>query len=179
MTPTSASDDDERELLRRACHGDDGAFETLYRRHGGTVYALVLRMTGHPATAEDVLQDTFLRALEQGASYRGQAPLRSWLKRIAANAAIDRLRRDRRLVALEQAEAQAAGAPVERAGQVAEVLGLLAHLDPAARSVVWLHEMEGYSHPEIAALFGHSESWSKSLLARSLERLRSELEKQT
>ena len=131
-------------------------------------------MTGEPASAEDVLQDTFLRALVQGRAYRGEASLGHWLKRIAANAAIDRLRQARRLVALDGTEVMAAPAP--RQPEVEEVLGLLRHLSPAARSVVWLHEMEGYSHTELATAFGKSESWSKSLLMRSLQKLKDLME---
>ena len=58
----------------------------------------------------------------------------------------------------------------------AESLGLLRRLSPTERTVVWLHAMEGWSHPELGRRFGRSESWSKSIVSRTLSRLRLELE---
>ena len=57
----------------------------------------------------------------------------------------------------------------------AEITGLLRRLPPLARTLVWLHLMEGWSHKELAARFGHSESWSKSVLSRALAQLRADL----
>lgn len=171
----SNDDDDQRALLQKAGRGDGNAFAALYQQHARAVYGLALRMTGEPASAEDVLQDTFLRALQRSDGFRGEASLRHWLKRIACNAAIDRLRRDRRLSSLDAVdELETPETPPD--GAARDALGMLARLPPAARTVVWLHEMEGHTHPEIAAMFGRSQSWSKSLLARSLEKLRHLLE---
>lgn len=164
---------EQTRILYQASRGDGQAFAALYREHAQAIYSLVLRMTGQHASAEDTLQDTFLRAFQQAGSFRGESSIRHWLKRIAVNAAIDRMRQDRRLVALDQIEEQAS--PTGRNDDLNEVLGLLTRLSPSARSVVWLHQMEGYSHPEIAELFGHSQSWSKSVLARSLDLLRTSL----
>ncbi len=163
-------------LLRCAVDGSESAFATIYRTHAKAVYGLALRITGQHSSAEDVVQETFLRALQQGRGFRGQASLGHWLKRIAANAAIDRIRRDRQWRNLDDPEMLIA--PAQRNPQVEEVLGLLATLPPPARTVVWLHEMEGYSHVEIALLFGQSESWSKSLLSRSLKKLKLLIEEQ-
>src|SRR3546814_8511108 len=97
-------------------------------------------------------------------------PLRPWLKRVAANAAIDRIRRDKRLVALDDDDAQPADGP--EPALHAESAGLLRRLTPVERTVIWLHAMEGWSHPELGRRFGHSESWSKSIVSRGLSRLR-------
>ncbi len=162
-------------LLDRAIDGSDAAFAQLYRDHAPALYALALRMTGNRATAEDVVHDCFLRALRSSRHFRGDAAPRTWLTRITINLAIDRIRQHRQWQVEPDAIAALATLPSED-HDTAAALGLLAGLSPAARSVVWLHEMEGHSHAEIATLFGTSESWSKSILSRSLKRLRATLE---
>lgn len=162
-------------LLDRAIDGSDAVFAQIYRDHASALYALALRMTGNRATAEDVVQDCFLRALRSGRHFRGDAAPRTWLTRIVINLAIDRIRQHRQwLIEPDAIETLAASPSTDH--DTAAALGLLAGLSPAARSVVWLHEMEGHSHAEIATLFGASESWSKSILSRSLKRLRASLE---
>lgn len=170
---TTTSDIEETALLARARQGDGEAFAALYRLHGRAVYALALRICGDPSSAEDIVQDTFLKAMQRLDGFRGDAPVRAWLKRMASNLAIDRLRAARPTLSLDE---ETVDAPASRAETQVEALGLLSRLSPQARTVVWLHQMEGYSHPEIGELFGNSESWSKSILSRALGRLRGWLE---
>ncbi|MBS7458945.1 RNA polymerase sigma factor [Coralloluteibacterium stylophorae] len=169
---------DEAALLRRARRGDAQAFGMLYRLHARPIYALALRLTGQAAAAEDVVQETFLKAMQAMSGFREGAPMRPWLKRMAANAAIDRLRAERRLRPLEDVFAETQDAAEAAPSAVAEALGLLARLDPEARALVWLQQMEGWTHAELAQRFGRSESWSKSILSRALQRLRSELDEE-
>lgn len=159
--------------MSRARRGDQGAFAELYALHAPSLYALALKLLGNPATAEDVVQDTFIKAIQSIGGFRGDAPLRAWLKRVTAHLAIDHLRARRPVAEVDPDFMVATDAGPEH---LSEALGLLARLPATARSVVWLHEMEGWSHPEIAARFGYTESWSKSLLSRSLSRLRSWME---
>jgi RNA polymerase sigma factor (sigma-70 family) len=161
--------------LARARRGDGAAFEAIYRGYARPAYTLALRLCGRPDLAEDVVQEAFLKAMEKLTSYRGDAPFGAWLKRLVANSAIDRLRLERRWVDPEFA---GVAEPQQSAGSEAQVeaLGLLARMSAPARAALVLHELEGYSHPELAALFGRSESYSKSLLSRSIARLRSLLE---
>ena len=104
--------------------------------------------------------------------YLAPAPFGAWLKRMAANACIDQLRKQRH-GAEEDSEALfshlASDAP--EAGSQVDVWSLLARLPARARAVLVLHEFEGYTHTELAALFGQSESYSKSILARAIGRL--------
>lgn len=174
MDEQSRHDGTEAERLRRARRGDEAAFEAIYRDHARAIHALALRLTGSPAAAEDIAQETFLRMFGFLSGLRDDTPLRPWLKRVAANLAIDRLRRERRHAddaalfnVLDEASAPAT---------VAEADGLLRRLTPLARTLVWLHEMEGWSHEELARRFGRSPSWSKSILSRSLARLRQDLD---
>ena len=160
--------------MRKARRGDRAAFDRLYRLHSAAVYTLAVRLTGVPATAEDITQDTFLKMLQFVGGFRDGMPLRPWLKRVAANAAIDRLRRDRHHL-LDELDAQHADGHAAAPGGAAEADGLLRRLAPLARTLVWLHEMEGWTHAELAARFRRSPSWSKSIVSRALARLRDEL----
>ncbi len=158
------------ELITSARAGDPGAFAALYRQHARRAYTLALRITGQTDQAEDVVQDAFLRALERIGGFRGDAPFGAWLQRLVANVAIDRIRTQRRRpeddLDLQQLEARQS-----QPDRPLDALGLLRRLAPDARTVLVLHDMEGYSHGEIAIAFGRSESWSKSLLARTRSRL--------
>lgn len=164
---------EEARLVRRARWGSREAFETIYSRHSRAVYALALRLSGNPATAEDITQETFLKLLRFLDTLAPDRPLRPWLKRVASNAAIDRLRRDRPSVEFD--ELSVAG-NVEPATEADAALGLLRRFPPLVRTVVWLQVVEGWTHRELAERFGRSESWSKSLVSRTVARLREMME---
>jgi len=162
----------EAMTLARAQRGDMQAFAILYQNFGRACFNLALRMLGERQLAEDLVQEVFLKMIDTIGSYRGDAPFGAWLKRLAANACIDQLRKQRH-GAEEDPEALftrlASDAP-EVASRV-DVWSLLARLPARARAVLVLHEFEGYTHTELAALFGQSESYSKSILARAIGRL--------
>lgn len=166
-------DRDEATLLRAARAGDGDAFARIYRLHAPAIHSLVLRLSGSVETAEDITQDTFIKAMRFLPGLRAELPLRPWLKRTASNALIDQLRRQWRGVSLPDDDVFAAAGPPTESD--AEITGLLRRLPPVARTLVWLQVMEGWSHKELAARFGHSESWSKSILSRALAQLRAEL----
>lgn len=159
-------------VLARAQRGDMQAFATLYARFGQPCYGLALRLTSNAAQAEDLVQEVFLKLIDTIRSYRGEAPFGAWLKRMTANAAIDQLRKNRRFA---DADPEAMFANLDTGetspAQRLDAIALLQRLPPRARAVVVLHELEGYTHTEIATLFGQSESYSKSILARGLQRL--------
>jgi RNA polymerase sigma-70 factor (ECF subfamily) len=162
----------EAMVLARAQRGDMQAFAEIYRRFGRTCFQLALRILGQRQQAEDMVHEVFLKMMDTISSYRGDAPFGAWLKRLAINACIDQLRRQRHATD-EDAEAlfaHTASADSDNAG-VADVSALLARLPPRARAIVVLHELEGYTHAELAVLFKQSESYSKSILARALKRL--------
>ncbi len=175
---TPPLDIDEAHLVRKARWGDRDAFDALYRLHASAIYTLAYRLGGSAAAAEDITQDAFLKMLQFLGGFRDGMPLRPWLKRVAANAAIDRLRRDRphAFEALSD-DAVDAGVAVDGSLDAAphvrvDADGLLRRLPPLPRAVVWLHEVEGWTHAEIGTRFGQSPSWSKSIVSRALQRLR-------
>lgn len=160
------------EILGRARRGDRNAHEAIYQRYSRACYTLAMRILGQPSAAEDVVQEVFLRVMDRLAGFRGDAPFGAWLKRMTANATIDSLRASRRVQPLEEEvwlDSSIGSQPAVE--ESVDAWSLLMRLTPRARAVVLLHEMEGYTHLELAEMFGQSESYSKSLLSRSLHRL--------
>ncbi len=161
----------DADLLARAQRAESAAFALIYERYRRPCYNLALRVLGDPAGAEDVVHDVFVRLMGAIRAFRGDAPFGAWLRRMVANATIDELRR-RQWLDLEEppvlSELPGNGGLPER--QV-EAWQLLARLPPRARAVLILHELEGYTHRELAELFGQSESYSKSILSRAIHRL--------
>jgi RNA polymerase sigma-70 factor (ECF subfamily) len=162
----------EAPLLRRAQRGERAAFELIYRRYRRPAFNLALRVLGEPAAAEDVVQEVFVRLFDSIKGYRAEAPFGAWLRRLVANATLDELRRRRWLDDRVDVNATAQMTlPAGRPEAQAEAWALLMRLPPKARAVVVLHEVEGYTHKELAEWFGLSESYSKSVLSRALKRL--------
>jgi RNA polymerase sigma factor (sigma-70 family) len=181
-------------LVARARAGDLEALEALYRAFETPVYNLALRMLRTPEDAEDVLQETFLEVVRSIKQYRGEGHLWGWIKRIAASKALMRIRRNQVRVTEpldeesggtnagyrgygssgEYGSAGAAGAHGSVAGVPARIdlERAFEQLSETSRSVVWLHDVEGYTHEEIAEMMGKTVSFSKSQLARAHARLR-------
>ncbi len=168
------------ELLRRASAGDEAAQVVIYTATAPATFGLIRRLIVNRAMAEDLFQETMMTLFERLPQFRREAPLGAWLRQIAISKCLMFLRspwhRARShlesdadgeiphgLSALVTAPPGVESLDVEKA---------LASLSPTARAVVWLYEVEGYSHQEIAQLFGRSISFSKSHLARAHVRLR-------
>jgi len=135
--------------------------------------------------SEDLFQDTMMTFYERLPQFRGEAPLGAWLRQIAISRCLMYLRSPwRRLcLSLDPADfrvgaAAAALVTQDYRGESIDLERALATLAPTARAVVWMYEVEGYSHQEIACAFGRSVSFSKSQLSRAHLRLRGWLEPQ-
>ncbi|WP_240183450.1 RNA polymerase sigma factor [Arenimonas caeni] len=163
-------------LLRRAQRGEASAFEQIYRRFERPVFTLALRLTGQREEAQDVLQDTMMRLFDRIGDFRGESPFWGWLRQIAVNESLMRLRRRARQGLAEEADDEALESQdllLPPAAADAALLGqALQRLPDATRSVIWLYHAEGYTHDEIAGLMGKTASFSKSQLARGTRRLR-------
>jgi RNA polymerase sigma factor (sigma-70 family) len=174
--PSTFAIDVPAALLSRARRGEAAAFEQLYRWFERPVFTLAFRLTGQREEAQDILQDTMLKLFDKLAEFRGDAPFWGWLRQIAVNESLMRLRKRGRLHVETDAgdieyEAHDTLLPPQAAD--AAVLGkALAGLPEATRSVIWLYHAEGYTHEEIAGAMGKSVSFSKSQLARGTKKLR-------
>ncbi len=174
-------------IVKRAARGDVRAHEIIYRAFSSPVYSLCLRFTRVPAHAEDLLQDTFVEVIRSIRQFRGDAALGSWIRRIAVTKALMFLRsawhsRGQSLdddwddVTPSRSDASGVSGDPDRA---IDLDAALAALPEASRVVVWLHDVEGFTHREIADLMGKTESFSKSQLSRAYLRLRPLLEAET
>jgi len=167
-------------ITRRAARGDGKAHEILYRSFSAPVYSICLRFTRVPAHAEDLTQETFIEVIRSIGQYRGEAPVGLWIRRIAVSKALMFLRSawHARGQSLDDAweemtyEHRPRAEGSYRQDQAMDLDAALAELPPVSRAVVWLHDVEGYTHREIADLMGKSESFSKSQLSRAYQRLR-------
>ena len=171
----------EPALVTRAQEGDSRAFEQLYRRHSDRVFGLCMRLChGDRAKAEQATQDAFVRAWEKLESFRGESQFGTWLHRITVNVVLGEHRLLQRWTTFEDAEVH--GPREELAVEQADI-GLsrdleraLARLPKGARTVLWLHDVEGYRHDEIAELTGVAVGTSKAQLHRARKLMKEHLQ---
>lgn len=169
-------------MIARVQRGDRVAFEQLYRWFERPVYALAVRILDGAHgdgrdEAADVLQETMLKVYRRIGEFRGEtSPFWGWLRQIAVNEALMRLRRHRRhgldTVLEEGTDIEDCTPPPPAAADAARLQRALAELPPVTRSVLWLYHAEGYTHDEIGELMQRTASFSKSQLARGTRRLR-------
>ncbi len=165
-------------IVAGAQRGDRAAHARLFEVYSPMVYTVARRILISPALAEDALQGTFVEVLRKIQTYRGDANVGFWIKRIAVNKCLMHLRSSwiSRRVDIEVPDIPCPRSGGEQADRQIALEAALAKISPTARAVVWLHDVEGYTHKEIARLMGRTTSFSKSQLARAHERLRGYLE---
>jgi RNA polymerase sigma factor (sigma-70 family) len=166
--------------LAAARAGDAAVRGALFERVAPAALALIRRLVNHRALADDLLQDTLIAMYEHLGDYRAEAPFGIWVRSIAVSRCLMAFRSpwNRARVALESFSDDFSLLPMEPESRTADLIDLeraLAKLSPVTRSVVWLYDVEGWSHEEIARSFGRSVSFSKSQLARGHARLRTDL----
>jgi RNA polymerase sigma-70 factor, ECF subfamily len=180
MTEPRAADADERELVARAKRGDVDAFDTLYHAHAGHVFGVCLRLAADRERAGELLQDVFVRVWERLTSYRGDAAFGTWIYRLAVNTVLEAERMDgRRRARVENDDTRdravdARGSSIE--GRI-DLERALATLPPGPRRAFLLHDVEGYSHGEIARMTGLAEGTVRAQLHRARELLMEALER--
>lgn len=154
---------------------DEEAFRAFYDRTARAVWVYLVRATGDPSTADDLLQDAYYRFLRAGAVCASEAHRRNYLFRVAVNLVRDRYRRRVGEVALpEDHEAGGLAAPGDEADGAARRLDLsraMARLKHRERDLLWLAYGEGASHEEIAGALGLKTGSIKALLFRARRRL--------
>jgi len=161
-----------------ARRGDAQALEAVYRATAGPLYTLLRRLVRRPAIAEELLQETFVDVLEHIHNFEGRCPLPAWIRSIAVNRALMYLRSPwhRSLEWLDADAARAQGLVSESrpaaTGTDTDLERALMRLPALARAIVWLHDVEGYTHTEIGAALGRTPSFSKTQLSRAHARLR-------
>lgn len=166
--------------LARARRGDLGACERIFRSFQKPSYSVAYRICQCHELSQEVTQEAFITAFRRIGQFRGDAPFWGWLRRVVINHTISSLRKRPKAETLEFQDYHApAGEQTEQIGMSMDLNSALARLGSDDRAVVWLHDVEGYNHKEIARLFGKTESFSKTRLSRARTKLREFLEPQT
>lgn len=150
--------------------GDRRAFEALYRRHVGRVYALCVRMAGDRLAAEELTQDVFVRAWHMLSTFRGESKFSTWLHRLAVNVVLVARRSDRRrtLRVFTAGDISPYDTGVSAGfGEAVDLEAAIAVLPAQARMTFVLHDIEGYRHEEIAAMMGLAVGTTKAQLHRA------------
>jgi RNA polymerase sigma-70 factor (ECF subfamily) len=170
---------DERRLINRVLAGDRTAGRALYDAHAPRVYRLVFRLAGDEDLAQDFTQETFIRAFSRLNDFRGEAALGTWLHSIAVSVALNGMRRQRRFrqreTDLDEAPEVHAPAPGAEPDLRARLHRAIAELAEIYRTVVIMHDVEGYTHGEIARILGIPEGTSKARLSAARSKLRERL----
>ena len=162
---------DTEAVVPRLIAGDPAAQEALYRAFETPVYNLVRRICRTAEDAEDVMQETFLEIYRSIARFRGEGSLWGWIRTIASSKALMRLRRNK-YRDTDELEDDIMPERREDAALRMDLETALARLSDTSRAVVWLHDVEGYTHEEIAGMMEKTVSFSKSQLSRAHLRLR-------
>ncbi len=175
----------EAEQIRRSQQGDEQAFGELMRHYYRLVVSIAYRLCNDPQLAEDIAQDTFLKAWQALPRFRPRGEevtgFRAWLCRIAVNTAIDEMRRQRPVTDLDQVPLTGGTRPAEAFERVEDaeaVRAAIARLPERSRAALILREYEGLSYQEIAEALDIPIGTVMSRLNYARKRLREELESQ-
>ncbi len=168
------------EWLQRARASDPVAQRSIYAALARPVYTLLRRLVLRPAVAEELLQEVFLEVLRNLGAYTGAGSFAGWVRSIAVSKALMHLRSPWHARLLpgdcQGAITAHAAPPGEGVDWGSDLERALNELPDVSRSIVWLHDVEGYTHAEIARLYERTASFSKSQLARAHAALRDALE---
>lgn len=162
-------------LIQRAIDGDERAMRQLWSQHAPHIDAVVRRLVGHEEEAADIAQDVWIQIFRALPSYRGDSQFGTWAHRIAVNRTLNALRRTRRLAKIEtdiDEDTASVEHGSERALLAATIEDATARLSPGARTVFVMHDVEGYTHEEIASELGITAGGSKSQLFKARAKLR-------
>jgi RNA polymerase sigma-70 factor (ECF subfamily) len=175
-------DPNEGALIQASIEGDGKAFEGLYVRYMQAIYRYIFFRVGDEGQAEDLTEETFLRAWEALPKYQHRKhPFSSWLYRIAHNLIIDYYRRvkpvpiSNGLMRTYSNPAETLDRMVDRKHEIQLLVKAVQRLNELEKEIVLLRFVEGLSHKEIAAMVGRSQSSCRVILHRALKALRSRL----
>ena len=176
MTKLVTSMDNEKLTIQRAIDGDEAAMRSLWSRHAPHIDAVVRRLVGQDMDlAADIAQEVWIQIFRALPQYRGDSQFGTWAHRIAVNRTSNALRKTRRLAKIEvEVDEESATVDIDpdRTLMMQTIEGAAAKLSPGARAVFLLHDVEGFTHEEIAERLGITSGGSKSQLFKARAKLR-------
>ena len=162
-------------LIQRAIEGDERALQTLWSQHSPHIDAVIRRLVGDPDLAADIAQEVWIQIFRALPTYSGESQFGTWAHSIAVNRTLNALRKSRR-IAKSEADMEDDTVTVEhdseRALLAASIEDAANRLSPGARTVFMMHDVEGYTHEEIARELGITAGGSKSQLFKARAKLR-------
>ena len=161
--------------VRRAIQGDERALHSIWVQHAPRIDAVVRRLVGDPDIAADIAQEVWIQIFRALPTYRGDSQFGTWAHRIAVNRTLNALRKVRRIEKVEtgiEDHSASIEPDSDRALIAASIQEATARLSPGARTVFLLHDVEGYTHEEIARELGITPGGSKSQLFKARAKLR-------
>jgi RNA polymerase sigma-70 factor, ECF subfamily len=168
--------DNETQTIQRAIEGDEAAMRSLWSRHAPHIDAVVRRLVGNDLDlAADIAQEVWIQIFRALPQYRGESQFGTWAHRIAVNRTLNALRKTRRLAQIEtdmEEDTAMVESNPERSLMMATIESAASKLSPGARTVFMLHDVEGYTHEEIAERLGITSGGSKSQLFKARAKLR-------
>lgn len=173
---------EEEKLVKGCVKGRPEAQEALYNRYYRTMFGVCLRYAKDRETAEDVLQEGFIKVFTYIHTYTGNGSLEGWIRRIIVNTALEQYRKKGAMYAmvdLEKAYHHDAGEDIVGQLNEKELLGLIQNLPDGYRTIFNLYAIEGYNHREIGELLGIAEGTSKSQFARARQTLQENIYQMT
>ncbi len=178
-SPSARNQVDDKQLLERVRAGDPAAERALYDAHVERVYRLAYRMTGDPALAQDFTQDAFIRAFQKLDTFRGESSLSTWLHTVTTSVVLNGLRKVKRFrqreTDLESARRVTRESRESEPDLKERLKRAVDGLPDGYRTVFLMHDVEGYTHQEIAGALGVAPGTSKAQLSRARAKLRTEL----
>ena len=170
---------EERALIARVLEGDRLAARELYDTHASRVYRSIYRLVRDDLLAEEYTQDAFVRVFSVLGSFRGESKLSTWIHTVAISVALGGLRRKKRLESREMSLDTVADAPAPGRGLEPDLIEQLHRaidaLPEALRVTVILHDIEGFTHTEIAEMTGSPVGTCKTRLMGARAKLRQAL----
>jgi len=183
-----AVEESDADLVERARGGVSDAFRVLVERHSRSVFRLAYRMTLNEFDADDVVQETFLRAYRSLGRFDGRSEFGTWIYRIAVNCSLDLQRAKGKRAEIGTSDEEGDGLTatlaahdptpdrVALSGQVRQIVDeTLAELSPMERTAFLLRHVEGMAVPQISAVLGRNNGATKHSIFRAVRKLREAL----
>ena len=172
----------DQQTILKCAKGDVAAQATIYEAYASQMFAICLRYAPDRATAEDMLQDGFIKVFTKIGTFKGDGPLGAWIRRVIVNVSLEHLRRlqvaSKRFIDLEFSQTLPATENIIEKLTFNEVIDAVQLLPENYRSVLNLYAIDGYSHKEIAKMLSISEGNSKQRLRRARNMLKAILMEQ-
>ena len=169
----------EDDLIKKCIIGERSAQQSLYSRYSPKMFAVCLRYAKDYHSAEDILQEGFIKVYRYIAKFRREGSFEGWMRRIFVNTAIEHLRKSVSMYSITDEDGRAMNILDENVFDhldYQDLLEMIQRLSPGYRTIFNLYVIEGYPHKEIANMLGISEGTSKSQLARARFILKNKIE---